>query len=85
MQCLGTEKSLWSCPFKNITQEDCKHTEDAAVRCNIPYMGYETLVRAVGLSGVGCWEGPGDSLWSGPSCLLLCTPLHLAHFPLGNP
>lgn len=47
VQCLGTEKSLWSCPFKNITQEDCKHTEDAAVRCNIPYMGYENLVRVV--------------------------------------
>lgn len=45
VQCLGTEKSLWSCPFKNITQEDCKHAEDAAVRCNIPYMGYENLVR----------------------------------------
>ncbi|NXQ93638.1 LOX3B oxidase, partial [Sagittarius serpentarius] len=48
VQCLGTEKSLWSCPFKNITQEDCKHTEDAAVRCNIPYMGYETLIRLSG-------------------------------------
>lgn len=48
VQCLGTEKSLWSCPFKNITQEDCKHTEDAAVRCNIPYMGYENLIRLVG-------------------------------------
>ena len=47
VQCLGTEKSLWSCPFKNITQEDCKHTEDAAVRCNIPYMGYENLVCTV--------------------------------------
>ncbi|NXX99824.1 LOX3B oxidase, partial [Centropus bengalensis] len=47
VQCLGTEKSLWSCPFKNITQEDCKHSEDAAVRCNIPYMGYENLVRIV--------------------------------------
>ncbi|NXS14844.1 LOX3B oxidase, partial [Neodrepanis coruscans] len=34
VQCQGTEKSLWSCPFRNITQEDCKHTEDAAVRCN---------------------------------------------------
>ncbi|NWS63334.1 LOX3B oxidase, partial [Chunga burmeisteri] len=48
VQCLGTEKSLWSCPFKNITQEDCKHTEDAAVRCNIPYMGYENLIRLSG-------------------------------------
>ncbi|XP_033920487.1 lysyl oxidase homolog 3 isoform X1 [Melopsittacus undulatus] len=48
VQCLGTEKSLWSCSFKNITQEDCKHTEDVAVRCNVPYMGYETLIRLSG-------------------------------------
>ncbi|XP_030306606.1 lysyl oxidase homolog 3 isoform X1 [Calypte anna] len=48
VQCLGTEKSLWNCPFRNITQEDCKHTEDAAVRCNIPYMGYENLIRLSG-------------------------------------
>ncbi|NWW08419.1 LOXL3 oxidase, partial [Oreocharis arfaki] len=48
VQCRGTEKSLWNCPFRNITQEDCKHTEDAAVRCNIPYMGYETLIRLSG-------------------------------------
>ncbi|NWS42408.1 LOX3B oxidase, partial [Probosciger aterrimus] len=48
VQCLGTEKSLWSCPFKNITQEDCKHTEDVAVHCNVPYMGYETLIRLSG-------------------------------------
>ncbi|NXY25146.1 LOXL3 oxidase, partial [Atrichornis clamosus] len=48
VQCRGTEKSLWSCPFRNITQEDCKHTEDAAVRCNIPYMGYENLIRLSG-------------------------------------
>ncbi|XP_074948478.1 lysyl oxidase homolog 3 isoform X12 [Phalacrocorax aristotelis] len=63
VQCLGTEKSLWSCPFKNITQEDCKHTEDAAIRCNIPYMGYENLetwywdasnVTEMVLSGVKC-------------------------------
>ncbi|XP_035754357.1 lysyl oxidase homolog 3 [Egretta garzetta] len=62
VQCLGTEKSLWSCPFKNITQEDCKHTEDAAVRCNIPYMGYENLVRTMG----GCQSA---------SALLLHAPL----------
>ncbi|NXG59643.1 LOX3B oxidase, partial [Hemiprocne comata] len=48
VQCLGTEQSLWSCPYRNITREDCKHTEDAAVRCNIPYMGYENLIRLSG-------------------------------------
>ncbi|NWR39298.1 LOX3B oxidase, partial [Tachuris rubrigastra] len=55
VQCQGTEKSLWSCPFRNITQEDCKHTEDAAVRCNIPYMGYENLIRLSG--GQSRFEG----------------------------
>ncbi|KAM8808109.1 lysyl oxidase homolog 3 [Eudromia elegans] len=48
VQCEGTEMSLWSCPLKNITEEDCKHSEDAAVRCNIPYMGYEDLIRLAG-------------------------------------
>ncbi|XP_053111639.1 lysyl oxidase homolog 3 isoform X3 [Hemicordylus capensis] len=48
VQCLGSEKSLWNCPSRNITQEDCKHSEDAAVRCNVPYMGYETKIRLSG-------------------------------------
>ena len=46
VKCLGQEKSIWNCPFKNITSEDCQHTEDAAVRCNIPYLGLENSVRA---------------------------------------
>ncbi|KAM6441097.1 LOW QUALITY PROTEIN: lysyl oxidase homolog 3 [Liasis olivaceus] len=48
VQCQGSEKSLWSCPSKNITQQDCKHSEDAGVRCNIPYMAYETTIRLSG-------------------------------------
>ncbi|NXD17748.1 LOX3B oxidase, partial [Nothocercus nigrocapillus] len=48
VQCEGTETSLWHCPLKNITEEDCKHSEDAAVRCNVPYMGYEELIRLAG-------------------------------------
>ncbi|NWI20919.1 LOX3B oxidase, partial [Crypturellus soui] len=48
VQCEGTETSLWHCPLKNITEEDCKHSEDAAVRCNVPYMGYEDLIRLAG-------------------------------------
>lgn len=45
VKCLGQERSIWNCPFKNTTSEDCQHTEDAAVRCNIPYMGLENTVR----------------------------------------
>lgn len=46
VKCLGSERSIWHCPFKNVTSEECQHTEDASVRCNIPYMGLETSVRA---------------------------------------
>lgn len=47
VKCVGQERSIWKCPFKNITSEDCQHTEDAAVRCNVPYMGLENSVRHV--------------------------------------
>ncbi|KAG7461574.1 hypothetical protein MATL_G00192570 [Megalops atlanticus] len=48
VQCLGQEKSLWNCPFKNITSENCQHVEDASVRCNVPYMGFEKMMRLTG-------------------------------------
>ncbi|KAG8546835.1 hypothetical protein GDO81_029740 [Engystomops pustulosus] len=44
VRCTGEEQSLFDCQYKNITQEDCKHSEDAAVKCNIPYMGYDKTV-----------------------------------------
>ncbi|XP_026791177.3 lysyl oxidase homolog 3B isoform X1 [Pangasianodon hypophthalmus] len=55
VQCTGHERSLWNCRYKNITAEDCKHTEDAAVRCNVPYMGFEKTVRITG--GRTIYEG----------------------------
>ncbi|XP_064882041.1 lysyl oxidase homolog 3B isoform X3 [Oncorhynchus nerka] len=63
VQCLGTEKSMWNCGFKNITSEDCQHVEDAAVRCNTPYMALENSetwywdssnVTEMVMSGVKC-------------------------------
>ncbi|XP_062856471.1 lysyl oxidase homolog 3A [Trichomycterus rosablanca] len=47
VQCRGDEKSLWDCPHNNITKK-CKHMEDAAVKCNIPYMGHEKMIRLTG-------------------------------------
>ncbi|XP_030575067.1 lysyl oxidase homolog 3B isoform X2 [Archocentrus centrarchus] len=55
VKCLGQEKSIWDCPFKNITSENCQHSEDAAVRCSVPYMGLENLIRIVG--GRSSYEG----------------------------
>lgn len=52
VQCSGHERSLWNCRYKNITAEDCKHTEDAAVRCNVPYMGFDETVRAITLLSI---------------------------------
>ncbi|PIO26584.1 hypothetical protein AB205_0143420 [Aquarana catesbeiana] len=48
VRCTGKEDSIFDCQYKNITQEDCKHSEDASVKCNIPYMGYENTIRIVG-------------------------------------
>ncbi|KAM9329870.1 lysyl oxidase homolog 3 [Gastrophryne carolinensis] len=48
VQCTGLEKSIFDCQYKNITQEDCKHSEDASVKCNVPYMGYENTIRLHG-------------------------------------
>nr|XP_023996221.1 lysyl oxidase homolog 3B-like [Salvelinus alpinus] len=43
VQCLGTEKSMWDCGFKNITSEDCQHVEDAAVSGNTRIHALEKL------------------------------------------
>ncbi|XP_072353865.1 lysyl oxidase homolog 3B-like isoform X2 [Scyliorhinus torazame] len=48
VMCNGFEKSIWDCAAKNFTEDNCKHTEDAATRCNVPYMGFETTIRISG-------------------------------------
>ncbi|XP_062378619.1 lysyl oxidase homolog 3B isoform X1 [Sardina pilchardus] len=65
VQCTGQERSIWSCGYKNITEEDCMHTEDASVRCNTPYMGYEKTVRIGG--GRSRYEGRVEVLQTLPN------------------
>ncbi|XP_076605600.1 lysyl oxidase homolog 3B isoform X1 [Chaetodon auriga] len=65
VKCLGQERSIWNCPFKNITSEDCQHMEDAAVRCSVPYMGFENSIRLTG--GRTRYEGRVEVLSSGPN------------------
>ncbi|XP_064191277.1 lysyl oxidase homolog 3B isoform X2 [Anguilla rostrata] len=48
VQCSGLERTIWSCRYKNVTSETCKHEKDAALRCNVPYMAYENTIRIVG-------------------------------------
>ncbi|XP_006872492.1 PREDICTED: lysyl oxidase homolog 3 isoform X2 [Chrysochloris asiatica] len=69
VRCSGQEPSLWKCPHKNITAEDCSHNQDAAVRCNLPYTGVEAKIRLSG--GRSRYEGrvevqigaPGSLHW----------------------
>ncbi|XP_035761742.1 lysyl oxidase homolog 3B isoform X1 [Neolamprologus brichardi] len=65
VKCLGQERSIWDCPVKNITSENCQHSEDAAVRCNVPYMGLETSIRITG--GRTRYEGRVEVLTSDPN------------------
>ncbi|CAL8283601.1 unnamed protein product [Lota lota] len=65
VRCAGQERSVWSCPFKNVTKEDCSHTEDAAVRCHVPYMGLEDSIRLTG--GRTRYEGRVEILGPGPN------------------
>lgn len=45
VQCSGFEKSLTECYF-NRDALGCSHEEDAAVRCNVPAMGFNKRVSS---------------------------------------
>ncbi|XP_029908106.1 lysyl oxidase homolog 2A-like [Myripristis murdjan] len=54
VECSGFEKSLTEC-FFNRDVLGCSHEEDAAVRCNVPAMGFHTRLRLSG--GRNPYEG----------------------------
>lgn len=45
VQCSGFEKSITECHF-NKDALGCSHEEDAAVRCNVPAMGFQESVSS---------------------------------------
>ncbi|MEQ2270814.1 Lysyl oxidase 2B, partial [Xenotaenia resolanae] len=47
VQCSGFEKSITECSL-NKDALGCSHEEDAAVRCNVPAMGFEQRLRLRG-------------------------------------
>uniref|UniRef100_A0A3Q2NV62 Lysyl oxidase homolog n=1 Tax=Fundulus heteroclitus TaxID=8078 RepID=A0A3Q2NV62_FUNHE len=47
VECSGFEKSLTEC-FFNRDSVGCSHEEDAAVRCNVPAMGFNSRLRLSG-------------------------------------
>lgn len=45
VQCTGREKSLTECTHRPVPLYSCKHSQDVAVRCNIPETGTQATVR----------------------------------------
>uniref|UniRef100_A0A669BNC7 Lysyl oxidase homolog n=1 Tax=Oreochromis niloticus TaxID=8128 RepID=A0A669BNC7_ORENI len=54
VECSGFEKSITECSF-NKEALGCSHEEDAAVRCNVPKMGFQERLRLSG--GRNPYEG----------------------------
>ncbi|XP_031733249.1 lysyl oxidase homolog 3B isoform X4 [Anarrhichthys ocellatus] len=94
VKCIGHEKSIWNCPFKNITSEDCQHVEDAAVRCNVPHMGLEDSIRLTGgrtryegrvevlgsdSNGTQRWGLICGETWSTKEAIVVCRQLGLGY------
>lgn len=56
VRCRGYERTLGDCLALEGSQNGCQHANDAAVRCNIPDMGFQNKV-GLGLNALR--QGPG--------------------------
>ncbi|KAM6130090.1 LOW QUALITY PROTEIN: lysyl oxidase homolog 4 [Phoenicopterus ruber ruber] len=48
VRCTGHERSLGECRFQDAEQSGCRHEADAAVRCHMPHMDFQSQVRLAG-------------------------------------
>ncbi|NWR81385.1 LOXL4 oxidase, partial [Centropus unirufus] len=48
VRCMGHERSLGECRFQDAKQSGCRHEDDAAVRCHMPHMDFQSQVRLAG-------------------------------------
>ncbi|NWI70767.1 LOXL4 oxidase, partial [Todus mexicanus] len=48
VRCTGHERSLGECRFQDAEKSGCRHEADAAVRCHMPHMDFQSQVRLAG-------------------------------------
>ncbi|XP_018080223.1 lysyl oxidase homolog 4 [Xenopus laevis] len=89
--CTGEEKSITECKFKEARVAGCQHEEDAAVRCNMPEMGYREKLRLSGgrsteegivevlmeIKGVKKWGTICGEQWGMNEAIVACRQLGL--------
>uniref|UniRef100_A0A8C9LCY5 Lysyl oxidase like 4 n=1 Tax=Pavo cristatus TaxID=9049 RepID=A0A8C9LCY5_PAVCR len=64
VRCIGHERSLGECRFQDGEQSGCRHDDDAAVRCHVPHMDFQS-------QETWYWAGSPDAsqvLMSGVRC-----------------
>lgn len=59
VRCRGYERALSDCLALEGSQNGCQHANDAAVRCNIPDMGFQNQVGlGLSMSSGRVWAAP---------------------------
>ncbi|KAK2098769.1 Lysyl oxidase 4 [Saguinus oedipus] len=91
VRCRGYERTLSDCVALEGSQNGCQHENDAAVRCNVPNMGFQNQVRLAGgripeegllevqveVNGVPRWGTVCSENWGLPEAMVACRQLGL--------
>ncbi|XP_036192299.1 lysyl oxidase homolog 4 [Myotis myotis] len=91
VRCKGSERTLSECPALDGSPNGCQHENDAAVRCNVPNMGFQNQVRLAGgrnpeegvvevqveVNGVRRWGTVCSDHWGLTEAMVTCRQLGL--------